>query len=219
MEKYKHDFIKFMLECKVMSFGDFVLKSGRHSPYFINTGKYRTGGQISVLGDYYAKAIVSNCSLNDKTLLFGPAYKGIPLAAAAASSLYRNYGIDVRYCFNRKEAKDHGEGGIFVGAVPEPGDKIIIVEDVITAGTALRENLPLFEAIGGIEITAMIISADRMELMPQGKTAADSVLDEFGFPVHSIVNVLEIREYMIQNEDGALVELMDKYMEQYCKKI
>lgn len=223
MHDCKRGFIEFMMECGALTFGDFTLKSGRRSPYFINTGRFRTGSQLSRLGDFYAECIASaagaetlrtDCSY----ILFGPAYKGIPLAAAACGSLYRNYGIDIRYFFNRKEAKDHGEGGSFVGSVPSDGDKIIIVEDVITAGTAVRETVPLLRSAAGITIPYMIISVDREELMPSGMTAVHEVKKEFGIEVRPIVTVREIREYAEGRLDRDMLCRMDAYIGQYCAK-
>ena len=216
MENYKAEFIEFMLECGVLSFGSFTLKSGRKSPYFVNTGKYCTGAQLYRLGDYYARTVYENCKLSEKTLLFGPAYKGIPLAAATAAALYKNHGADVRYCFNRKEAKDHGEGGVFVGATPRDGDEVVIIEDVITAGTALRETMPQIKSAANVDIAGMIISVNRMERMASGRTALDEVYDEFGFKVYSIVNVSELREYTADRLDEDSLSAMDEYMSQYC---
>jgi len=159
---YKEEFITFMVRAGVLTFGDFVTKSGRKTPYFINTGNYKTGAQAAQLGDYYAACIQEHLP-DGVDCLFGPAYKGIPLAVAAASSLYRNYGRDLPYCFNRKEAKDHGEGGSMVGYKPQDEDRVVIVEDVVTAGTAVRESLALFQALGDLKVTALIVSVDRME--------------------------------------------------------
>jgi orotate phosphoribosyltransferase len=224
MLKYKCDFIELMLGCGVLTFGDFTLKSGRRSPYFINTGKYRTGGQLSALGGFYADCIAAAvgedelCRSDNGLLLFGPAYKGIPLAAAASCALYQKYNAELRYCFNRKEIKDHGEGGAFVGSVAQDGDRIIIVEDVITAGTAVRETVPLLQAAAKAEIPYMIISVDRKERTASGMTASDEVNDEFGIKVFSIVTVSEIREYINGKFDADLLSRMDKYIGDYCVK-
>ncbi|MDR0974960.1 MAG: orotate phosphoribosyltransferase [Ruminococcus sp.] len=187
---YKQAFIKFMHECKVLKFGEFTLKSGRLAPYFINTGEYCTGAQIKKLGEFYADCIYQN-NLKADTL-FGPAYKGIPLAVAAASALYDKYSIDLNYCFDRKEAKDHGEGGIIVGKKLTDGEKVIIIEDVITAGTAIRQTLPVLKAAADVNVTGMIISVDRMEKTASGKSAAVDVYEEFGFTVYPIVTILDI---------------------------
>lgn len=224
MQKYKSDFIELMLESEVLVFGDFTLKSGRKSPYFINTGKYRTGSQLSRLGSFYADCIAAAVG-EDKLrhpdgrfLLFGPAYKGIPLAAAASCALYQKYNADLKYCFNRKEIKDHGEGGIFIGSAPEDGDKILIIEDVITAGTAVRETVPLLRAAAKAEIPAMFISVNREERTSAGRTASDEVKNEFGIEVFPIVTVREIREYISGRTDTGLLMRMDRYIDEFCVK-
>ncbi len=224
MQKYKSDFIELMLESEVLVFGDFTLKSGRKSPYFINTGKYRTGSQLSRLGGFYADCIAAAVG-EDKLrrpdgrfLLFGPAYKGIPLAAAASCALYQKYNADLKYCFNRKEVKDHGEGGIFIGSAPEDGDKILIIEDVITAGTAVRETVPLLRAAAKAEIPAMFISVNREERTPAGITASDEVKNEFGIEVFPIVTVREIRDYISGRTDTGLLMRMDRYIDEFCVK-
>lgn len=222
MQKYKLDFIELMIDCGVLTFGDFTLKSGRRSPYFINTGKYRTGSQLSKLGGFYADCIVSALGeevlLNDgsRLLLFGPAYKGIPLATAVSCSLHQKYNSDLRYCFNRKEIKDHGEGGVFIGSVPVDGDRVIIIEDVITAGTAVRETVPLLRSSAAVDIPYMIISVDRQERTQTGMTASQEVKKEFGTEVYPIVTVREIREYIDGRFDGELLGRMDSYIEEFC---
>ena len=158
---YKESFIKFMVESGVLTFGDFTLKSGRKAPYFVNTGNYNTGAQLARLGEYYAQCIKENNVQADT--LFGPAYKGIPLATACSIALFNKYGIDVNYAFDRKEAKDHGEGGVIVGRKMKDDEKIAIIEDVITAGTAIRTVFPLLKELADVDITALIISVDRME--------------------------------------------------------
>lgn len=224
MLNYKSDFIGLMLDCGVLTFGDFTLKSGRKSPYFINTGKYRTGGQLSKLGVFYAESISAAVGEDELRradsglILFGPAYKGIPLAAAAACALYQKYNADLRYFFNRKEIKDHGEGGAFVGSAPQDGDRIIIVEDVITAGTAVRETVPLLRAAAKAEIPYMIISVDREERTASGMTASEEVKAEFGIEVFSIITVKEIREYIQGRFDHELLNRMDSYIGEYCVK-
>ena len=159
---YQEEFITFMVRSGVLTFGDFTTKSGRKTPYFINTGNYKTGAQAARLGDYYAACLQDHLP-GDVTALFGPAYKGIPLAVSAAASLYRNYGRDLPYCFNRKEVKDHGEGGSMVGYQPKDGDVIAIVEDVVTAGTAVRESIALFKNVADVTISSLFVSVDRME--------------------------------------------------------
>jgi len=215
MEQYKRDFIDFMTESGVLTFGDFVTKSGRRTPYFINTGNYRTGSQISRLGHYYARTIKETIGENFD-ILFGPAYKGIPLAAAAAASLYTDYSIDRGYCFNRKEAKDHGEGGLLVGAKPSAGSRIVIIEDVMTAGTSVRETLPILKASAeGVAVRDAVISVDRMERGTQGKTAVREIKEEFGIDVHPIVTVHDIIEHMRDKIDVAPIEA---YLDMYCEK-
>ena len=166
----KKEFIEFMMSCDVLRFGDFVTKSGRRTPYFVNTGLYRTGAQIAKLGDFYAACVKETCG-EEFDAMFGPAYKGIPLAVAAASSLYRNYGRDLPYCFNRKEAKDHGEGGMMVGYKPQAGDRVVIVEDVVTAGTAVREILAFLH---NREIDGRVYIDDAM------KARMEAYLAEYG---------------------------------------
>lgn len=214
MEQYKRDFIDFMVSCGVLTFGDFVTKSGRKTPYFINTGNYKTGSQLNRLGHYYARCIYD--TVGDKLdLLFGPAYKGIPLAVAASSALYEDYNLDVGYCFNRKEAKDHGEGGSLVGAKPDNSSRVVIIEDVITAGTSIRETIPLIKAIAPeAEIRYEFISVDRMEKGIAGKTAKAEIKEEFGIEVTAIVTVKDIIEHMSDKID---VEPIKHYMEQYCE--
>ena len=189
---YKNDFIKFMADCGVLTFGDFTLKSGRKAPYFVNTGNYKTGEQLARLGDFYAECLKENNIPADT--LFGAAYKGIPLAVACAVSLSNKYAVNVNYCFNRKEAKDHGEGGVIVGKKLTDGEKVVIIEDVITAGTAIREVVPILKAAANVDITGMIISVDRME-RGQGETSAvQEVRREFGIEVYAIVTVTDIIE-------------------------
>ena len=214
----KKEFIEFMMGADVLRFGEFKTKSGRLSPYFVNTGNYRTGAQIAALGKFYAASIREACGENF-TAMFGPAYKGIPLVTAAASALSTLYGIDKPYFFNRKEAKDHGEGGSLVGYQPKDGDNIIIIEDVITAGTAVRETVPVLRAAADVQVTGMFISVDRCEIGREGvKTAVMEVKEEFGIDVHAIITVRDIREYLSERGmDPALLASMDRYMEQYCR--
>ncbi len=213
----KKEFIQFMLSAQVLRFGNFVTKSGRNTQYFVNTGNYRTGAQLARLGSYYA-ALVKEATGGDFTAMFGPAYKGIPLASACAVALFRDFGIDRPYFFNRKEVKDHGEGGGLVGYQPQDGDKVIIIEDVITAGTAVRETMPVLKACAKVEVPHMFISVDRCEVgKTPGKTAIMEVQEEFGIQVHPIVNVADIHEYLKANgTDPELLKAMESYMEQYC---
>lgn len=188
---YRESFIQFMVESGVLTFGEFTLKSGRKAPYFINTGNYKTGAQLSKLGGYYAECIKEN-NLSADTLV-GPAYKGIPLAVSAAVALYGKFGIDVNYCFDRKEAKDHGEGGLFVGKQLTDGERVILIEDVMTSGKALREILPKLKAAANVNPVAMVISVDRMEKgLDSDLSAVQSAYQEFGIPVYSIVNIKDI---------------------------
>ena len=192
MNEYKKDFIRFMIESEVLRFGDFTLKSGRKAPYFVNTGKYRTGGQISRLGEYYAEAYLEH-KVSAKTLI-GPAYKGIPLAVSTSIALARK-GVDTGFCFDRKEVKDHGEGGLFVGQELHDGDKVAIIEDVMTSGKAIKEVLPKNKATANVEVEAMLISVDRMEkALDSGKSAVQEAYDEYGIKVYSIVSVRDIIE-------------------------
>lgn len=213
----KKEFIEFMMSADVLRFGEFKTKSGRLSPYFVNTGNYRTGRQIDTLGKFYAQCIKETCG-DDFTAMFGPAYKGIPLATAAAGALAREYGIDKPYFFNRKEAKDHGEGGSLVGYQPVDGDKIIIIEDVITAGTAVRETVPVLMNAAKVTVNDMFISVNRCEVgQNAGKTAVMEVKEEFGIDVHAIVTVKDIREYLAgEGTYSEMLQKMDAYMEQYC---
>ncbi|HIT09739.1 MAG TPA: orotate phosphoribosyltransferase [Candidatus Merdivicinus faecavium] len=214
----KKEFIEFMMGADVLRFGEFKTKSGRLTPYFVNTGNYRTGAQIAALGKFYAACIREACG-EDFTAMFGPAYKGIPLVTAAASALSTLYGIDKPYFFNRKEVKDHGEGGSLVGYQPKDGDSVIIIEDVITAGTAVRETVPILKAAADVKVTDMFISVDRCEVGKEGvKTAVMEVKEEFGINVHAIITVRDIREYLSEHgTDPALLASMDRYMEQYCR--
>lgn len=188
---YKQQFIKFMVENGVLKFGEFTLKSGRKAPYFINTGNYKSGAQLAKLGEYYANCIIEN-KIEADTLV-GPAYKGIPLAVTAAVALYNNHGVDLNYTFDRKEAKDHGEGGLFVGKQIQDGERVIIIEDVMTSGKALREMLPKLAAAAKVRIAGMVISVDRMERgLESNLSAVQEVYKEFGVKVYSIVTINDI---------------------------
>ena len=213
----KKEFIEFMMSADVLRFGEFTTKSGRLSPYFVNTGNYRTGAQIATLGKFYAQCIMDNCGDNFDAM-FGPAYKGIPLVTAAAASLSRDFNIDKPYFFNRKEAKDHGEGGSLVGYKPQDGDRIIIIEDVITAGTAVRETVPILQAAAKVTIPDMFISVNRCEVgQHAGKTAVMEVKEEFGINVHAIITVADIHEYLKEKpEYASVLSLMEQYMDKYC---
>lgn len=221
---YKEDFITFMVRSGVLTFGDFVTKSGRQTPYFINTGNYRTGEQAARLGDYYAECIQRNAP-EGVDFLFGPAYKGIPLVVSAAASLYRNYGRDIPYCFNRKEAKDHGEGGSMVGYKPKDGDVAAITEDVVTAGTAVRESIALFKTVADVKIKYLFVSVDRLERGTKDCTTLDELRDEYGIQVCPIVTTREIIDYLYNRPiDGKIYihdvekEKMEAYLAKYGAK-
>ena len=221
---YKEDFVKFMVRSGVLLFGDFTTKRGRKTPYFVNTGNYKTGAQAAKLGEYYARNIQEHVG-GRIDALFGPAYKGIPLAVAAGISMYNLFDRDINYCFNRKEVKDHGEGGSMVGYKLRDGDRVLIVEDVITAGTAIRETLPVLKAAADIQIAGMVISVDRMEKGKGEKTAIQEVYEEFGIVTYPIVTVKEIIEILHNNPvdgkvyiDDEMKARMEAYMEQYCVK-
>ena len=211
MEAYKREFIQFLQSAGVLKFGDFTAKSGRKIPYFINAGEIKTGEQIQKLGEFYAKAYFEKIG-NKKTVLYGPAYKGISIAVSAAVALAKN-GLDVPFFFNRKEAKDHGEGGVFVGYVPKAGEEIVIVEDVITAGTAIRESMAILSSVEGARVAATFVMVDRKEKGKTEKSAMAEVGEEFGFPVYSIVDVYDIIEYLEEDESNKeYVERIKNYL-------
>ena len=199
MESYKREFIQFLQSAGVLKFGDFTAKSGRKIPYFINAGMIKTGDEIAKLGEFYAKAYFDKVG-DKKTVLYGPAYKGISIAVSAAVALSKN-GLDVPFFFNRKEVKDHGEGGVFVGYVPQAGEEVVIVEDVITAGTAIRESMAILSGLEGVKVAATFVMVDRKEKGKTEKSAMAEVEEEFGFPVYSVVDVYDIIEYL--SEDPA----------------
>ncbi|WP_206459582.1 orotate phosphoribosyltransferase [Anaerovorax sp. IOR16] len=226
---YKKNFIEFMVKSGVLTFGDFITKSGRKTPYFINTGNYKTGEQAAKLGQFYAKCIEENRKTGkitgDITALFGPAYKGIPLAVATSISLATEFQCNVNYCFNRKEAKDHGEGGTMVGYKLQDGDKVLIIEDVITAGTAIRECFPILKSTADVKIEGLIISVDRMERGAGNKTAIQEIEEEFGIKTFPIVTVREIIDTLYNTEVDGKVYIndemkarMEAYLQEYCVK-
>ena len=194
MESYKREFIQFLQSAGVLKFGDFTAKSGRKIPYFINAGMIKTGDEIAKLGEFYAKAYFDKVG-NKKTVLYGPAYKGISIAVSAAVALSKN-GLDVPFFFNRKEVKDHGEGGVFVGYVPQAGEEVVIVEDVITAGTAIRESMAILSGLEDVKVAATFVMVDRKEKGKGEKGAMVEIEEEFGFPVYSVVDVYDIIEYL-----------------------
>lgn len=201
METYKREFIAFLQEAGVLKFGDFTAKSGRKIPYFINAGDIKTGAQIAKLGEFYAKAYLEKVG-NKRTVLYGPAYKGISIAVSASIALAKN-DLDVPFFFNRKEAKDHGEGGVFVGYVPKEGEEVVIVEDVITAGTAIRESMANLGTLTGVKVAATFVMVDRKEKGQGELSAMAEVEKEFGFPVYSVVDVYDIIEYLEEDEANA----------------
>lgn len=221
MEDYKKQFIEFMVDCNVLKFGDFVTKSGRNTPFFINTGFYRTGSQLKRLGEYYARAIEAEYG-TDFDILFGPAYKGIPLSVTAAVALDSLYGAEVGYCSNRKEIKDHGDKGILLGSPIEDGNKVVIIEDVTTAGTSIEETLPIIKAQGAVDIVGMVVSVDRMERGKGEKSALEEIRLKYGIKTTSIVTMAEVVEHLYNRPykgsviiDDGLKAAIDKYYEQY----
>lgn len=224
MEAYKQEFITFMVESQVLKFGDFTLKSGRKSPFFMNAGAYVTGTQLRKLGEYYAKAIHDNFGL-DFDVLFGPAYKGIPLSVATAIAISELYGKDVRYCSNRKEEKDHGDTGILLGSKLKDGDRVVMIEDVTTSGKSIEETFPILKAQGNVEIKGLIVSLNRMERGKGEKSALEEIKDLYGFPTAAIVNMAEVTEYLYNREclgqvliDDELKGRIDAYYAQYGAK-
>ncbi len=224
MEQYKKEFIEFMIDCEVLRFGDFVTKSGRKTPFFVNTGFYRTGAQLRKLGEYYAKAIASTFG-TDFDVLFGPAYKGIPLSVAASMALSEHYGADIRYCSNRKEVKDHGDKGILLGGPIGDGDRVVIIEDVTTAGTSIHETLPIIQAQGDVNVLGLVVSVDRMERGQGEKSALKEIEEQFGFKTTAIVTMADVVEHLYNREykgrvviDDKLKAAIDAYYEQYGAK-
>ena len=202
METYKREFFQFLQSAGVLKFGDFTAKSGRKIPYFINAGMIKTGDEIAKLGEFYAKAYFEKVG-SKKTVLYGPAYKGISIAVSAAVALSKN-GLDVPFFFNRKEVKDHGEGGVFVGYVPQAGEEVVIVEDVITAGTAIRESMAILSGLEGVKVSSVFVMVDRKEKGKSDKGAMQEIEEEFGLSVYSVVDVYDIIEYL--EEDPANAE-------------
>ena len=224
MEQYKKEFIEFMIDCNVLKFGDFVTKSGRKTPFFVNTGFYRTGSQLKRLGEYYAEAINSEFG-TDFDVLFGPAYKGIPLTVATTMAIAERYDEDIRYCSNRKEIKDHGDKGILLGGPINDGDRIVIIEDVTTAGTSIEETLPIIKAAGDVSVVGMVVSVDRMERGQGNKSALKEIEEKYGFPTTSIVTMADVVEHLYNKPykgkviiDDTLKTAIDAYYEQYGVK-
>lgn len=221
MESYKQEFIEFMVESNVLKFGDFTLKSGRKSPFFMNAGSYVTGTQLKKLGEYYAKAIHDNFGL-DFDVLFGPAYKGIPLSVATTMAISDLYGKDIRYCSNRKEVKDHGDTGILLGSPVKDGDRVMIIEDVTTSGKSIEETFPILKAQGDVEIKGLIVSLDRCERGKGTKSALAEIKDLYGFPTAAIVSMKDVVEHLYNREcEGSIVindqikAAIDAYYQQY----
>ncbi|MDO4740517.1 MAG: orotate phosphoribosyltransferase [Eubacteriales bacterium] len=202
MEAYKREFIQFLEGAGVLKFGDFTAKSGRKIPYFINAGDIKTGDQIAKLGEFYAKAYLEKIG-NKRTVLYGPAYKGISIAVSSSIALSKE-GLDMPFFFNRKEVKDHGEGGVFVGYVPKAGEEVVIVEDVITAGTAIRESMAILSSLENVKVAATFVMVDRKEKGQTDKGAMQEIEEQFGFPIYSVVDVYDIIEYL--EEDPANAE-------------
>ena len=224
MEQYKQEFIEFMVESQVLKFGDFTLKSGRKSPFFMNAGAYVTGTQLRRLGEYYAKAIHDNYGL-DFDVLFGPAYKGIPLSVAPAMAISELYGKDVRYCSNRKEVKDHGDTGILLGSKLKDGDRVVIIEDVTTSGKSIEETFPILKAQADVKICGLIVSLNRMERGKGDKSALEEIQETYGFPANAIVTMEEVVERLYNREcagqiviDDSLKAAIDTYYQQYGVK-
>lgn len=224
MEQYKKEFIEFMIDCEVLKFGDFVTKSGRRTPFFVNTGFYRTGGQLRKLGEYYARAIEQKFGL-DFDVLFGPAYKGIPLSVAAAMAISGLFQKDVGYCSNRKEIKDHGDRGILLGSPLSDGDRVVIIEDVTTAGTSIQETLPVIHAQGNVSVMGLVVSVDRMERGQGKKSALCEIREKYGLETTAIVTMAEVVEHLYNRPlkgkvimDDAVKAAIEAYYEQYGVK-
>ena len=221
MEQYKEEFIHFMIDCQVLKFGDFVTKSGRKTPFFVNTGFYRTGAQLAKLGEYYAKAINDKFG-TDFDVLFGPAYKGIPLTVATTIAISKEYGKDIKYCSNRKEVKDHGDKGILLGSPMQDGDRAIIIEDVTTAGTSIHETYPIIKAQGNVDVLGLVVSVDRMERGQGTKSALREISEEFGMETTAILTMADVVECLYNKPykgeiiiDDKLKEAIDAYYEEY----
>ena len=224
MEAYKQEFIEFMVESQVLKFGEFTLKSGRKSPFFMKAGAYVTGTQLRRLGEYYAKAIHDNYGL-DFDVLFGPAYKGIPLSVATTMAISELYGKDIRYCSNRKEVKDHGDTGILLGSKLKDGDRVVIIEDVTTSGKSIEETFPILKEQANVEIKGLMVSLNRMERGKGDKSALEEIQEKYGFPANAIVTMEEVVEKLYNQEcggkviiDDAIKAAIDAYYEQYGAK-
>ena len=224
MEQYKQEFIEFMVESHVLKFGEFTLKSGRKSPFFMNAGAYVTGSQLRRLGQYYAKAIHEHYG-DDFDVLFGPAYKGIPLSVATTIAYSELYGKDIRYCSNRKEVKDHGDTGILLGSQMKDGDRVVIIEDVTTSGKSIEETYPIIKAQGNVEVVGLMVSLNRMERGNGEKSALEEVQELYGFKANAIVTMADVVEHLYNKEcqgqvviDDKIKAAIDAYYEQYGAK-
>ena len=225
MEQYKKEFIEFMVESQVLKFGEFTLKSGRKSPFFMNAGAYVTGSQLKRLGEYYAKAIHDNYGL-DFDVLFGPVYKGIPLSVVTAIAIHDLYGVEVRYCSNRKEAKDHGgDAGLLLGSKIKDGDRVVIIEDVTTSGKSIEETFPIIQAQGNVEIKGLMVSLNRMERGKGDKSALEEIQETYGFPANAIVTMEDVITYLYNRPCQGKIQIDDKmkaaidaYYEEYGVK-
>ena len=224
MEAYKQEFIEFMVESQVLKFGEFTLKSGRKSPFFMNAGAYVTGTQLRRLGEYYAKAIHDNYGL-DFDVLFGPAYKGIPLSVATTMAISELYGVDIRYCSHRKEVKDHGDTGILLGSKIKDGDRVVIIEDVTTSGKSIEETFPIIQAQGDVQIKGLMVSLNRMERGKGTKSALEEIQETYGFPANAIVTMEEVIEYLYNRPcqgkiviDDTMKAAIDAYYAEYGAK-
>ncbi len=222
MERYKQEFIEFMIDSEVLKFGDFVTKSGRKTPFFVNTGFYRTGAQLRKLGEYYAKAIADKFG-TEFDVLFGPAYKGIPLSVATSMAMSEMYDADIRYCSNRKEVKDHGDVGILLGSPLKDGDKVVMIEDVTTSGKSIQETFPIIQAQGNVNVLGLCVSVDRMERgQKTEKSALKEVSETYGIETTAIVTMAEVIEHLYNKEykgrviiDDTIKAAIDAYYEQY----
>ena len=226
MEAYKQEFIEFMVDCNVLKFGEFTLKSGRKSPFFMNAGAYVTGAQLKRLGEYHAKAIHDKYG-DDFDVLFGPAYKGIPISVVTAIAYSELYGKEIRYCSDRKEEKDHGaDKGSFLGSKLADGDRVVMIEDVTTSGKSMEETVPKVRGAADVEIVGLMVSLDRMEVGKGGeKCALEEVKDLYGFPTNAIVTMEEVVEHLYNREykgkvviDDAMKTAIDAYYQQYGAK-
>ena len=223
MDQYKQEFIALMLDCKVLKFGDFTLKSGRRSPFFMNAGGYVTGSQLMKLGEYYAKAIHDKYG-DDFDLLFGPAYKGIPISVATSIAFSKLYGKEIRYCSDRKEEKDHGaDKGGFLGSKPQDGDRVVMIEDVTTSGKSMEETVPKVKGAANVEIVGLMVSLNRMEVGLGGqKSALEEIKEKYGFEANAIVDMAEVTEYLYNKPykgqvyiDDEIKKALDEYYAQY----